>query len=343
MKKIRPIVLIAIITCAGALLFQRLSWPIPWLLGPLFAVLLMQFFVKWELNWPPILRNIGLIIVGVAIGQAFDIALFSGMGMLLVFMVVINIILMLCCAGIAWVAHRFTGLSFKTALTASVPGGLSQLVLFAEEEEDIDLAVVTFFHVVRVIAVVMFIPFLISGHILSGGGDAWTGSWLALLVLLIAATASVWVGRKMKLPVAHFLSPILFVIVLKITGMEVVEMPNALLHVAQLLIGAYIGLLLKPPMIRLPIRVLVAGVASTLAMIAVAYGSSLWIANFLELSFATSFLSTAPGGLDQMSILAAAVGADISVVTVFQLFRLLFIFLCVLPLLKWVCRKYLME
>ena len=139
------------------------------MLGPLFAVLIMQFFVKWELSWPPIFRNIGLVIVGVAIGQAFDITLFSGMGMLLVYMVVINIILMICCTGIAFVAHRFTGLSFKTALTASVPGGLSQLVLFAEEEEDIDLAVVTFFHVIRVIAVVMFIPFLISGHILSGG------------------------------------------------------------------------------------------------------------------------------------------------------------------------------
>lgn len=40
-----------------------------------------------------------------------------------------------------------------------------------------------------------------------------------------------------------------------------------------------------------------------------------------------------------MGILAAAVQADISVVTVFQLFRLLFIFLCILPLIKWVYRE----
>lgn len=116
-------------------------------------------------------------------------------------------------------------------------------------------------------------------------------------------------------------------------------MPSDVLHIAQILIGAYIGLLLKPETLRLPLNVLIGGIASTVAMIILTYGTSLLIARFLDLSFATSFLSTAPGGLDQMGLLAAAVKADISVVTVFQLFRLLFIFLCVLPIIKWVYRE----
>ncbi|NRG45353.1 AbrB family transcriptional regulator, partial [Bacillus sp. CRN 9] len=51
---------------------------------------------------------------------------------------------------------------------------------------------------------------------------------------------------------------------------------------------------------------------------------------------ATSFLSLSPGGMDQMAIIAHEVGADLSVITGYQLFRLFFIFFAVPPLLKWV-------
>lgn len=324
-----------IIALIGAVLFSLLSLPIPWMLGPLCTVLVAQFFIKRELSWPPLLRNIGLLVVGVAIGQAFDLGLFQQAGLLLLAMVVINGLLIAFCLALAWLAVKTAGIPMKTAVAASVPGGLSQLVLFAEEERDVDLAVVTYFHVVRVVAVVLLIPFFVSGHIVSNVEVAFHGSWWQLGLLVAIAALTVPLGKKLHVPVPQFLAPIVCVILIKLAGVNVPEMPSDVLHGAQLLIGAYIGLLLKPNMVRLPVRVLAGGVISTLLMIAFAYIASVGIASFLNLSFATSFLSTAPGGLDQMGLLAAAVGADISVVTVFQLFRLLFIFLVVLPLLKW--------
>lgn len=326
---------VLIIALVGALAFSALGLPIPWMLGPLFAVLVAQFFIRRELTWPPIFRNIGLLIVGVAIGQAFELALFERAGQLVVAMFLINIVLMLFCFALAWLSAKTAGLPFKTAVASSVPGGLSQLVLFAEEERDVDLAVVTYFHVVRVVAVVMLIPFIVSGHVVSGADVARDVSWWQLGLLVACAAVLVPVAKRLRLPVPHFLGPILFVIVLKLFAVDVPVMPSDVLHVAQLLIGAYIGLLLKPEMVRLPVRVLIGGMVNTLLMIGFSYGASVVVGKLLEFSFATSFLSTAPGGLDQMGLLAAAVGADISVVTVFQLFRLLFIFLLVLPLLKW--------
>ncbi|MER1959247.1 MAG: AbrB family transcriptional regulator [Solibacillus sp.] len=327
------------IALIGALVFSALALPIPWLLGPIFSVLIAQFFIKDRLRWPAVLRNTGLIIVGVAIGQQFDLSLFSDFKSLLFFMVIINILLFGFCLGIAWIISKTTSLSFKTAVAANVPGGLSQLVLFAEEEGDVNLTAVAYFHIVRVLGVVLLIPFLVSGHVVSGGTipislDVWQ-----VVVLILFAAALVPLGRKIKVPVAQFLTPIVVVILLKLFSVEAAMMPSDVLHIAQVLIGAYIGLLLKPETLRLPAKVLVGGVASTVLMIALTYGTSLLIANYLDLSFATSFLSTAPGGLDQMGLLAAAVQADISVVTVFQLFRLLFIFLLILPLIKWVYRQ----
>ena len=332
-------ILVFIIALIGALLFSALSLPIPWLIGPIFSVLIAQFFIKDRLRWPALLRNIGLIIVGVAIGQQFDLTLFSDFKSLLLFMVIVNILLFGFCLGIAWVISKTTGLTFKTAVAANVPGGLSQLVLFAEEEGDVNLTAVTYFHIIRVLGVVLLIPFLVSGHVVSGGTIPITGDVWQVVVLILIAAALVPVGKKMKLPVAQFLTPIIVVIILKLFSLEAAPMPSDVLHIAQILIGAYIGLLLKPETLRLPAKVLIGGISSTVAMIALTYGTSLLIAEFLDLSFATSFLSTAPGGLDQMGLLAAAVHADISVVTVFQLFRLLFIFLCILPLIKWIYRQ----
>lgn len=84
-------------------------------------------------------------------------------------------------------------------------------------------------------------------------------------------------------------------------------------------------------------KILVLGVGSALVLIALTFGQGLLIVHFLDYSLSTSFLSTAAGGLDQMSLLATAIGADVSTVTVFQIFRILFVFLLVLPLLKVAC------
>ncbi len=339
MKGIIKVLLIAL---AGSLVFNLLHLPLPWLLGSILAVLLSQFLIRGELSWPPVLRNTGLLIVGVAIGQQFDLSLFNGMGLLLLYMAVLNVALLFFTIVLAIWTSRWTGMPLKTSLTGSIPGGLSQLVLFAEEEKDVDLAAVTFFHVVRVVAVVLVIPFIVSGHIVTDGGEGETFNMWLIPVFGLAA-CSVWLGLKVKMPVAHFLTPVLFVIVIHMLGLETPPVPASLLHMAQLLIGAYIGLLLKPHMIRLPNKVLVAGLVNAGALIVATYVGSVAVQWLLGYSFATSFLSTAPGGLDQMGLLAAAVGADISTVTVFQLFRLLFIFLVVLPLLKYVSRRMLKD
>jgi uncharacterized protein len=330
--------LVFIIALVGALVFNVLSLPIPWLLGSIFSVLIAQFFIKDRLRWPVVLRNTGLVIVGVAIGQQFDLGMFQNFHSLLLFMLIVNIVLFGFCLGLAWVVSRITGMTFKTSVVANVPGGLSQIVVFAEEESDVNITEVTYFHIVRVLGVVLLIPFLISGHAVSGGKIPITVDSWQVVILIVVAAACVPLGKKMKLPVAHFLTPILLVIILKLLHIETPHMPSDILHIAQILIGAYIGLLLKPETLKLPVKMLGAGLLSTFAMIGITYGTSILIAKYLNLSFATSFLSTAPGGLDQMGLLAAAVNADISVVTVFQLFRILFIFLCVLPFLKWMYR-----
>lgn len=336
---LKSIGLVALISLVGVLCFNVTGLPVPWMLGPLFAVLISQFFLKYELYWPVKYRNFGLIIVGISIGQAFQLDLLAGAGWLLIFMLLLNIGLVIISILMALGIQKIGNLSLKTALTCTVPGGLGQITVFAEEEKDINLAVVVFFHVVRVISIVSLVPFFLSGHIMQvSGGEGLEIESLFLIVLVIMASfVSALVGIKLKIPVPFFLSPVLLFVILNICSIDTPSLPSILLHIAQLAMGAYIGLQLKPKMLKLGKRVLILGIGSALFLLIATFGQALLLKYFLHYSLSTSFLSTAAGGLDQMSLLATAIGADVSVVTVFQMFRLLFVFLVVLPLLKVAC------
>ncbi|SOC11505.1 hypothetical protein SAMN05880501_106180 [Ureibacillus xyleni] len=337
--RFKSIGLVALISLIGAHCFNVSGMPVPWMLGPLFAVLISQFFIKYKLYWPVKLRNFGLLIVGISIGQAFQLELLAGMGWLITFMLLLNIGLVIISIFMALGVQKIGNLSLKTALTCTVPGGLAQITVFAEEEEDIDLAVVVFFHVVRVISIVFLVPFSLSGHIIqaSSGESFELVAIMPIAFLIFASFGSVIVGKKLKIPVPFFLSPVLFIVVLNFCSIHTPEIPSILLHTAQLFMGAYIGLQLKPEMLKLGKKVLILGIGSALFLLIVTFAQALLLKSFLNYSLATSFLSTAAGGLDQMSLLATIVGADVSVVTVFQMFRLLFVFLVVLPLLKAAC------
>jgi len=325
---------VLVLALIGGFIFSWLHIPIPWMLGPLFTILITQFLYKGTLLWSSKLLEIGIIILGVAIGEQFNLSLFSDIGMLLLFMILINVILIASSIVLAYILSKWSKLSIKSMILGAIPGGLGQIILFAEEENDVDIAAVTYFHIVRLILVVVFIPFIVSGHMVSKTVNHSSLS-ISLILLFILAWGCTYVAKRIKLPVAPFLAPILLVIGLQFTSFEIAPVPSIIMNGAQLLIGAHIGLLLKPEMVKLPFRYLIAGILSAIGLIALTFGTSFIVSYFLDYSFASSFLSTAPGGLDQMVLLADAIGADVSVVSVYQIFRIMFIFLVVLPGLKF--------
>ncbi|MCR8659503.1 AbrB family transcriptional regulator [Paenibacillus endoradicis] len=335
-----PIIKVSVVSVMGVMLFHLFSLPMPWMLGPLFAVMLSQLTFKTTWGWPVTFRNIGLVILGTTIGEAFTVVALKQMDQYVLYMVFMNIILIMSCILLAMITQKVTGVSLMSALTASIPGGLSQSVAFAEEHKNIDIGIVTFFQVVRVISIVSIVPFLVSGHTINDSLSMKEASpYWAVLLLIIISYLSVAVGKKIKLPVPYFLMPVILGIILNISGVNVPVVPSNLLHIAQLTIGAYIGLLLKPHMIKLPWKVVVMGLLSSILILVISYLFSYLLMEMIGESFATSFLSTAAGGMDQMTLIAAAIKADSTVVTIFQMFRLLFIYLLVLPALSWYAQR----
>src|SRR3954465_5688049 len=117
----------------GGFMFSALHSPIPWLLGPMAAVLIGSRFGKVQYYWPIRIRDTGLVIVGYSIGLSFTKEAVLQIAVKLPSMLILTVLLVCFCAGIAYVVSKLSGVDYPTILIGSIPGGLSQMIIFAEE------------------------------------------------------------------------------------------------------------------------------------------------------------------------------------------------------------------
>lgn len=322
----------------GAIIFQFLHIPMPWLLGAITAVLVVKLSTNVQLKWHRFFRNFGLAVAGYSIGFAFtpeavrDIKLFLGS------MIILNVLFILLFFCISYIVAKRAQLDFATALTCCVPGGMSQIVTFAEEQGDMDIAVITFFQILRVLLIVSFVPLLVAG---AGGQDTTVGgsyTW-GLAGMLVLCGVAGWLAQKIKIPTSYLLGPVLLLMGMNMVGVNVPQSPVSLLHIAQLMIGIYIGLLLKKEDLHLSKKHLFYAFVSAGIFIGAAYGLTFGMTSLYRLDFGTGFLSIVPGGLDQMGIIAASVHANVTIVTAFQLFRVLVVSIFLVPFVKLFVKK----
>jgi uncharacterized protein len=346
-KSIRFLITL-VTTFLGGLVFSFLHIPVPWLLGPMAAVLIGSKLGKISFYWPVRIRDIGLMILGYSIGLAFTKEALTLIVAKLPLMLLLTVILVSFCAGIAWVVSKLTGVDYPTILIGSIPGGQSQMITFAEEMKGIDITTVTFLQVTRVLLIISFVPFLVFSPVFhQTAGSTVTPMNLQVTqsnspiigLFLVVCILSVYIGKKLRFPTPYLLGPILGAAILTILGLEGPPLPNALLDLSQFMIGSYIGLLLKPEKLENKTKIITLGIVSGVVMIFGSFILSSLLVKNIPITPTTSFLSLAPGGADQMAILAHEVEADISMVTGFQLFRLFFIYFAVPPILRWIFLK----
>ncbi len=208
----------------GALLFYFLHIPMPWLLGAITAVLIVQLSTKVQLKWHRYFRNFGLIVAGYSIGFAFTPEAVQDIKQFLGSMIVLNVLFIVVFFAVSYIVAKRADLDFATALTCCVPGGMSQVVAFAEEQGDMDMAVITFFQILRVLLIVGFVPLMVAG---SGGvGVVIDGAYTwSLMGLLILCSVAGWLAQKVKVPTGYMLGPVFFLMGINIAGIEVPKLP----------------------------------------------------------------------------------------------------------------------
>jgi len=336
----------------GGMLFMILQLPIPWLLGPMITVLIASNVWKEHYGLPRQVRDTGMIIVGYTIGLSMTGKALKEMSYQLPSMILMTLLLMLLCAAMAYVVAKIGRIDYLTALMGSIPGGLTQVIVLAQETEEVNITVVTVMQVIRLMTIIISVPTLIFsslfGNHLADSLEAQvtsvvnangTSLFPNLLIFAAVCVACALAGSKIRFPTAYLLGPAIGTACLQMSGLYGPTLPSGLINGAQFMIGAYVGLLLKPGDLTHKFRTISLAIMSSILLVAASLGFSLLLTKFQPVSMSTALLSLAPGGMDQMSIIAHEVHADLSMVAGFQLFRMMFIFFIIPSLLGLIIKS----
>ncbi|WP_282941368.1 AbrB family transcriptional regulator [Paenibacillus sp. RC67] len=353
-----------LVTFAGGLLFTLLHVPLSWMLGPLTAVLLWSAFTRRRLTWPAGLRNAGLAILGYGMGLTFTAESARQISSQLPTMLMATALTIAFSLAAAFITARYTGISMSSSAIGSIPGGLSQMVVLSEEIEGAETTVVAFMQTIRLLTVIFTVPFL-AVHGLANGVSTDAASdlgkqgssnsfidslmlWLhdaasrpmffVIVVALIAASA--WLAVKLRFPTPYFLGPIIAAGILTVTGFDLPHLPTLLTILAQWSLGIYMGLGIKLSSLSNWKKLLPFSIAGSIAVVAFSLGLSYVLSIVHPISLLTGFLSTSPGGMTEMGVTASLIGADVSMVVAYQMFRILFILFIVPYALRWGFRRF---
>ena len=344
MHSLKDFLFTLLVAACGGFVLSLINAPLPWTLGPILAVSLTSLILKRRLGWPLLIRNIALIPLGYSMGRPFTVETGQAILNQLPFMLLATCVTI--SAGIfsAWLMFHHTKINFTSCLLGCVPGGLSQMVILAAEMKEADLTAVTIMQTMRMLSVVFVIPFL-AIHVLPAANSAAhavtmepTGSIPAFALVAIAGAL---IGKRIKLPTATLLGPLLFTAFFIVASGDTAPIiPLHYLNVAQICVGSYIGSSIDLRKIKEYHGMGPVLIGSVMLVLAVSMSMGLLLSMLTPSDIATTFLSTAPGGLAEMGITALVVGADSSTMTAYQLTRLLFIMLCYPAIVRLILSHY---
>ncbi|NLI92611.1 MAG: AbrB family transcriptional regulator [Peptococcaceae bacterium] len=338
MKKYIFAIIIGVI---GGGLFQLTRMPLPWTLGPMATVGIAQLYFKKEIFWPSDIRNMGLVVLGYVMGRSFTPETGERILSYLPWLIVVTLLTTILCLLGGLITKRYTNISLSTSLFGSLPAGLSQTAAICEEIEGSDSTVVALMQTVRVILVVFIVPF-ISLHGFSNSVNRLPNSIkygindvLTLAGCIVFISFLVYLGKFIKVPGRYILMPILGTAAITIGGINTPSLPAWVISAAQLCIGIKMGMSVNLTSLANWRKISFYSMLNFFGLLSMLMAADYLISKFTTIPYLTIFIGTAPGGMAEMGLTAMMVKADLPTVIAFQIFRLLFVFLVVIPFLSW--------
>ena len=334
------------ISCIAGWVFSIIGIPLPWTLGPLVTVIILENYFKREVFWQVRFRSIGMLFLGYVMGSPFNmetcIYILEHLEIILLMTFVTIIVSLL--GGV--IVNRFTGVSLATSLIGSIPGGLSQMAIVSEEIKESDPTAVILMQTVRVLTTVSVIPFLVLYGLSSSFESVARSVYpfvlndipqLGIFAVVIGLTS--YLTQRFSIPGRYIVVPIIVTAILIICGVKAPPMPSVVTAVAQILVGIGMGKSINLFSLSNWKKIVGLNFLNVLVVIGILFSIDYFYTKLYNLDLITMFISTAPGGIAEMGLTAMMVHADLAMVISFQLFRMLFVLLVGIPILKWVLNR----
>jgi uncharacterized protein len=333
-----PALLLAL---AAALLCLRLDTPLPWMIGPLFSTAL-ACMLGAPLAAPVRAREAGQWAIGTALGLYFSAPVLAVLARDAGWIVLAVLFALVVGASGGALLHKLSGVDRATAFFAMAVGGASEMAVQGERHgARVDQVAAA--HSLRIMLVVGTIPFAVrwwSAHGLGAGLDPFVPAAALVkpagLVLLVAATsAGALLFKRLGMPNAWVIGPLLVAMMLTAAGISLSRLPEWMIRTGQLFIGVSLGTRFTPGFVHTAPRYLASVAACALAAMLASAAFGLALAGLTGIHAGTALLATSPGGIAEMALTARVLQLGVPVVTAFHVARMVVVVLAIGPLYRW--------
>jgi hypothetical protein len=327
---------------AAGTLCAWIGTPIPWMLGPLFALAVARV-AGADVRAPAAARPVGQWIIGTALGLYFTPATLASVASVWYLPVLGAAFAIAVGYGAGALLARLAGIDFTTGVFASVPGGAADMATLGERHgARVDRVAAA--HSLRMLLVVAIVP---AAFTLAGvhGRDAFEPARATFdgggFALLAAATlAGALVARRVDVPNAFILGSLAVAAALTAAGLRLSAVPPMLSNAGQLLLGCALGARFEPDFLRGAPRFVGAVVVTVLLSLAASTAFGVALAQIGGAPVAPVVLGMAPGGIAEMTVTAKVLQLGVPLVTTFHVARVVVLLLFTGPLFALV-RRYL--
>lgn len=310
-------------------LCSRIGTPIPWMLGPLFALAIVRI-CGVDIVAPPPSRYLGQWIIGTSLGLYFTpyvLREVAGLWWLLVagalFAIALGYV-----SGVA--LARMAGFDRTTGIFASVPGGATEMAILGERFGG-RMDRIAAAQSMRILIVVGIVPAAITALGAHGtdvyiqGAKVFDAAGFALLMALtLAGSVACY---RLRVPNGFVIGALAVAIPLTGMSIDLSLMPTPMSNVGQLLLGCALGSRFQDDFLHGAHRFVTAVVATVLLSIVLSalFGAGMaWLAGQQP---PTLVLGTAPGGMAEMCVTAKVLQLGVPLVTAFHVTRLVVLLL----------------
>lgn len=324
--------ILTVFAAFGGSLAALTPLPLPYMLGSLIvsaaAALMFGARLPSGYRYPNNLRAVFIALIGVMVGSQVSGEMLAEVPALLPSLAALTLFTFAAHASNYWIFHRLGQYDRTTAFFSGTPGGLLESLAMGEEA-GADVRILTMQQFLRIILVIMLVPLGLSlwyGTPLgSAAGVSLTKTEVGLdsiPIALVVGLSGYALGRWLHLPAGQLTGPLLAAAVVTLSGFSTLEQPDWLIHLAQVVIGASLGMRfvgMKPEII---LRASWLSLVSVGSMLLIGLALALIVQQISGTDFDILLISYAPGGVTEMALVALSLQANPALVTLHHIYRI---------------------
>lgn len=332
MKLIAYFIVTLIIGAAGGIFAKKLKVPAGGIVGAMLAVALFNVLTGNAVFYRE-LRIVVQMVMGIIIGSQIKKKDVLALQSIIIPTVILLISLFSMNLLTGYAMYRFSNLDFATSLFASAPGGISEMPIIGVDFGG-DPGSIALLQLVRLIAIFMFMPAIFRKVIVKepqckDPTDESLTTGLApkiklsrlLLTLLIGGIGGM-LFYLLRIPAGAIIGAMVFTTIFSVVSNKALFPSKTRLYM-QIASGVYIGSQINMSSINNLQNLLLPALISVISVFIFTFLTAMMMRKFTKLPLSTCLLASTPGGLQEMSILADELGADIPKIALMQTIRLI--------------------